>query len=71
MIAGGAESLSNVPILRPKLPAAERLVDYLRQIDASRYYSNFGPLACTLEDRLAHIRHDQYAQSLGGGGSRH
>jgi len=39
--------------MRPELPAAARLADYLRQIDASRYYSNFGPFACPLEDRLA------------------
>jgi dTDP-4-amino-4,6-dideoxygalactose transaminase len=39
--------------MRPKLPVAERVVEYLRRIDASRFYTNFGPLACSLEDRLA------------------
>jgi len=42
-----------IPVARPKLPAAERLVPYLREIDTSRYYSNFGPLTSRLEDRLA------------------
>lgn len=39
--------------MRPKLPSADRLAPYLRTIDASRVYSNFGPLALSLEDRLA------------------
>ena len=42
-----------IPIMRPKLPSADRLVPYLRSIDASRVYSNFGPFALALEDRLA------------------
>lgn len=42
-----------IPIMRPKLPCAERLTPYLRTIDSSRTYSNFGPLAVSLEDRLA------------------
>ena len=45
--------MPNIPVMRPKLPVAERLVEYLRRIDASRFYSNFGPLALLLEDRLA------------------
>ena len=39
--------------MRPKLPSVDRLAPYLRSIDASRVYSNFGPLALSLEDRLA------------------
>jgi dTDP-4-amino-4,6-dideoxygalactose transaminase len=39
--------------MRPKLPSAERLAPYLRTIDSSRIYSNFGPLVCAFEDRLA------------------
>lgn len=42
-----------VPILRPKLPVAERLLGYLCQIDEARIYTNFGPLVQALEDRLA------------------
>lgn len=45
--------MSMIPILQPKLPSAERLVPYLRKIDSSRIYSNYGPLAVSFEDRLA------------------
>jgi dTDP-4-amino-4,6-dideoxygalactose transaminase len=42
-----------IPVLRPQLPDADRLLPYLRRIDANRIYSNFGPLALELESRLA------------------
>ena len=42
-----------IPIMRPKLPSADRLAPYLERIDRTRIYSNFGPLATTLEERLA------------------
>lgn len=42
----------SVSVMRPKLPAAARLMEYLRRIDAARFYSNFGPLVCALEERL-------------------
>jgi dTDP-4-amino-4,6-dideoxygalactose transaminase len=42
-----------IPITRPMLPSAERLAPYLRRIDETRIYSNFGPLAVSLEQRLA------------------
>jgi dTDP-4-amino-4,6-dideoxygalactose transaminase len=42
-----------IPIMRPKLPPADRLAPYLNSIDASRIYSNFGQLALSLENRLA------------------
>ncbi len=42
-----------IPVMRPMLPAAERLLPYLKQIDTARIYSNFGPLALSLEKRLA------------------
>lgn len=45
--------MSAIPVMRPKLPAAHRLVPYLESIDASRLYSNSGPLTRSLEDRLA------------------
>ena len=43
----------NIPVLRPRLPSADRLLPYLRQIDATRYYSNGGRLVQQLEARLA------------------
>jgi dTDP-4-amino-4,6-dideoxygalactose transaminase len=44
---------STIPVLRPLLPRAERLLPYLRRIDESRVYTNWGPLASELEGRLA------------------
>jgi dTDP-4-amino-4,6-dideoxygalactose transaminase len=41
------------PVLRPRLPVAERLLPYLRRIDENRIYANFGPLALELAERLA------------------
>jgi len=42
-----------IPIMRPKLPSADRILRYLRAVDTSRIYSNFGPLSLSLEERLA------------------
>ena len=42
-----------VPVMRPRLPSAQRLFPYLQRIDSSRVYSNLGPLATELEGRLA------------------
>jgi dTDP-4-amino-4,6-dideoxygalactose transaminase len=49
-----ADSFTQVftPVFRPRLPEAERLLPYLRRIDQSRVYSNFGPLALELSQRL-------------------
>ena len=41
-----------VPAARPQLPTAERLLPYLRRIDETRVYSNWGPLCRELEARL-------------------
>lgn len=37
----------------PVLPSADRLLPYLRTIDATRIYTNYGPLLLELEHRLA------------------
>lgn len=46
-----------IPVLRPLLPRADRLMPYLRRIDAARVYSNYGALTLEFEqgvaDRLA------------------
>jgi dTDP-4-amino-4,6-dideoxygalactose transaminase len=42
-----------IPVYRPKLPAADRVLPYLRRIDESRIYTNWGPLTIELEQRLA------------------
>jgi len=43
----------NIPVMRPQLPRAETLLPYLRRIDASRIYSNYGPLVQEFENRLS------------------
>src|ERR1700682_5754791 len=45
--------MHTIPVMRPVLPAADRLLPYLKQIDHARIYSNFGPLALSFERRLA------------------
>jgi dTDP-4-amino-4,6-dideoxygalactose transaminase len=42
-----------VPVMRPMLPTADRLLPYLRRIDAARMYSNFGPLTIEFQTRLS------------------
>jgi len=42
-----------VPVMRPRLPDAEAILPYLRQIDAARWYSNDGPLVQRLSSRFA------------------
>jgi dTDP-4-amino-4,6-dideoxygalactose transaminase len=51
-----------IPVLRPRLPPAERLLPYLRRMDATRVYTTWGPLALELEERLC--RH--FSLPLGG-----
>lgn len=45
--------MTRLPVARPSMPRAEALLPYLERIDASRNYSNFGPLVSELERRLA------------------
>ncbi len=42
-----------IPVMKPKLPGHQSLVGYLKRIDESRTYTNFGPLHRELEARLA------------------
>lgn len=41
-----------VPVLQPRLPETHALLPYLLRIDASRIYTNWGPLVSELERRL-------------------
>lgn len=43
-----------IPAMIPLLPKLEAYRSYLEEIDANRWYSNFGPLAEELARRLAH-----------------
>ncbi len=42
-----------VPVFRPQLPRCRDVLTYLRRIDATRVYSNHGPLLLELERRLS------------------
>ena len=42
-----------IPLMRPQLPPFDALAPYLREIDETRWYSNFGPLVTRFEERLA------------------
>ena len=42
-----------VAVARPHMPDAAALLPYLQQMDAARWYSNFGPLLLDFEARLA------------------
>lgn len=44
-----------IPVMRPQLPTADELLPYLRRIDESRYYTNFGTLLRELEARLGDL----------------
>lgn len=44
---------ARIPVYQPKLPSAEMLVPYLREIDKNRWYSNRGMLVQALERRIA------------------
>ncbi len=46
-----------VPVMRPRLPVVDDVAPYLRQMDARRQYSNFGPLVYELERRYAERFH--------------
>ena len=50
-----APSQSNyeIPLMRPLLPALDATAKYFREIDARRWYSNFGALESRLEKTLA------------------
>jgi len=44
--------MNRIPLLVPKMPNADSLLPYLRQIDANQKYTNFGPLNAEFERRL-------------------
>lgn len=42
-----------IKLLVPEMPKVEQILPYWQQIDENRWYTNFGPLVCELEDRLS------------------
>jgi dTDP-4-amino-4,6-dideoxygalactose transaminase len=55
-----------IPLLRPRLPDAEALLPYLRQIDQNGYYTNFGPLNSALLDRLTGFQQQRFGRHVFG-----
>lgn len=55
-----------LPVARPLLPRCAALIPYLERIDASRVYSNFGPLCQALETRLAAMAQVEPARCVTG-----
>jgi dTDP-4-amino-4,6-dideoxygalactose transaminase len=45
--------VDRIPVARPHMPDAKKVYKYLRRIDSTKIYSNFGPLTMELEGRLA------------------
>lgn len=44
-----------IPIMKPLLPAAVKILPYLEKMDSNRFYSNSGPLVKEFEERLSNI----------------
>lgn len=44
-----------IPVFRPLLPTADAIFPYLKRIDQTRWYSNFGPLYEEMRRRLAEL----------------
>ncbi len=42
-----------IPVARPRLPSADRILPYLQEIDSNGWYTNHGPLWLRLHTRLA------------------
>ncbi len=53
-----------IPVLKPKLPQSSAIIPYLEQIDANRWYGNYGPLVRALEARIADMLHAQPNQVI-------
>jgi len=48
-----ANPVERIPLLLPDMPHTDELIGLLREIDAHRWYTNFGPLAQRFEAELA------------------
>ena len=60
----------HVPAARPRLPPAERLLPYLRRIDETRIYTNWGPLCSEFETRLSkYLRLPELSFTSAGSGT--
>ena len=55
-----------LPLMRPQLPDAEALLPYLKKIDSSRHYTNFGPLNAELINRLVGFQKERFSRPVFG-----
>ena len=46
---------NKISVLIPELPKSDKIVPYLNKIDSSHWYTNFGPLLVSFEQRLADL----------------
>ena len=53
--------MKKIPFLRPNLVKKESIIPYLSEIEASRIYSNFGPLNTRFEQRIL----NEYFDNIG------
>ena len=68
-VASEPMTLSQIPVLRPRLPDTPTISRYLERIDQARIYSNFGPLYQDFSERLAdyfNVQKDQVALFANG-----
>jgi len=52
VLEAGTAARQGISILVPKLPSTEELIPFLQRIDASHWYSNYGPLWREFRDAL-------------------
>ena len=53
-----------IPVLKPSLPSAEELLPYLKSIDNSRQYTNFGPLVKMFEERICSFHEKMFKEQV-------
>lgn len=58
--------MGNIPLMRPKLPDAEALAPFLRQIDAKNIYTNFGPLYGQFVEELCSLQRSRFNRTVYG-----
>ena len=56
-----------IKLLVPSLPSATEILPWLKEIDASRQYTNFGPLCRLLERELAKLANAPFAVTVSSG----
>ena len=60
---------SVIPVCKPKLPSY-KIIPYLKTIDNNRFYSNFGPLSNSLEERSLTMGYTKNVVALSSSGTQ-